>query len=227
MMTEEVRNQSDELLEEWDWTAARPTGRAVRRGEAHKNGVAHEGVHLWVLRFSGGEPEVLFQKRARIKEMHPNCLDITVGGHVTYGISEGKIQKEAREEIGIELEEHKLVDLGFFRYEEIDEKMFHREFQRVYLFVDERPLEQYGFNDGEVEGIYAVRLSDLERLMRENFFFEIEGFDGKVHIRETVSRKDFHPLLFASSMQKYMEVLLAAIDELFRTGSVQSKMPEP
>lgn len=226
-MADEIRDQSAELLEEWDWETARPTGREVRRGYAHKNGIAHEGVHLWVLRFSGEEPEILFQKRARIKEMYPNCLDITVGGHVTFGISEGKIQKEAREEIGIEPEESRLVDLGFFRYEEIDDKIFHREFQRVYLYVDERPLKQYDFKDGEVEGIYAVRLSDLARLMKEDFSFEIQGFDGESFIRERVSRKDFHPLLFAPSMEKYMEVLLQAIDELFRTGRVKSRMPVP
>ncbi len=226
-MVEEVRDQGAELLEKWDWETARPTGTSVPRGYAHKNGIAHEGVHLWVLRFSGGEPEVLFQKRARIKEMYPNCLDITVGGHVTFGVMEGKIQKEAREEIGIEPDERELVDLGFFRYEEIDEKVFHREFQHVYLYVDERSLEKYKFNDGEVEGIYAVRLSDLAHLMREDFSFEIEGFNGETLIREKVSRKDFHPLLFAPSMVKYMVVLLQAIDELFSVGSVKSMMPVP
>lgn len=226
-MSEEVRDQSAELLEEWDWETAQPTGRAVRRGYAHTNGIAHEGVHLWVVRFSGSEPEVLFQKRARIKEMYPNCLDITVGGHVTYGISEGKIQKEAWEEIGLKIDEQKLVDLGFFRYEEIDGEIFHREFQHVYVYVDERPLEQYGFNDGEVEGIYAVRLRNLVRMMKEDVSFETEGFDGKALVSEMVSKKNFHPLLFAPSMEKYMEILLKAIDELFRTGNVRSRMPAP
>lgn len=226
-MAEEVRDQSAELLEEWDWVTARPTGKAILRGVAHKNGIAHEGVHLWVLRFAGSEGEVLFQKRARNKEMYPNCLDITVGGHVTFGISDGKIQKEAREEIGIELNEKRLVDLGFFRYEERDEKIFHREFQRVYLYVDDRPLTEYRFNDGEVEGIYAVRVRDLIHMMQGDRSFEIEGFDGMKIVREKVSRKDFHPLLFAPSMEKYMEVLLQAIQELYRTGSVSVKMPQP
>jgi isopentenyldiphosphate isomerase len=226
-MAVNVHRQGTELLEEWDWDTARPTGRSVLRGFAHKNGIAHEGVHLWVLRFSGKEPEVLFQKRAHNKEMYPGYLDITVGGHVTFGISEEKIQKEAREEIGIEFDERNLVDLGYFRYEEIDDAIFHREFQRVYLLVDERPLVEYRFNDGEVEGIVAVRLNDLHRLMEEDCSFEIEGFDGKTVSMEMVSRKDFHPLLFAPSMVEYMKVLLGAIGELFHTGRVIAKMPLP
>ena len=227
MMAVNMHRQGTELLEEWDWDTASPTGKSVLRGYAHKNGIAHEGVHLWVLRFSGKEPEVLFQKRAHNKEMYPGYLDITVGGHVTFGISEGKIQKEAHEEIGIEFDERNLIDLGYFRYEEIDDAIFHREFQRVYLLVDERPLSEYRFNDGEVEGVVAVRLGDLSRLMEEDFSFKIEGFDGKTVSKEMVSRKDFHPLLFAPSMVEYMKVLLVAISELFHSGRVTVKMPSP
>ena len=94
-------DQGNEMLEEWDWEAARPTGRAVRRRDAHRDGIPHEGVHLWVVRTAGGLPEVLFQRRAHGKEMYPDCLDITVGGHVPFGVHENKIQKESMEEIGL------------------------------------------------------------------------------------------------------------------------------
>ncbi|MCX7679498.1 MAG: NUDIX domain-containing protein [Spirochaetes bacterium] len=222
-----VRDQSKELLEEWDWITAKPTGKAVLRGIAHRNGIAHEGVHLWILRTQGDEVEILMQKRAHHKEMYPSCLDITVGGHVTFGISGGKIQKEAYEEIGIELVEEKLIDLGYFRYEEKDNEIFHREFQRVYLYVDNRNLSEYRFTDGEVEGIYAVRISDLKHLMNNDFEFEIFGYDGERLVKEKVSRKDFHPLLFSPSMKDYMKVLFVAIDELIKKKRVSVKIPLP
>lgn len=224
---EEKRDQSKELLEEWDWINAKPTGRVVSRGFAHKHGIAHEGVHLWILRMSRDDVEILFQRRSHHKEMYPNCLDITVGGHVTYGILEKKIQKEAEEEIGIELLEEKLIDLGYYRYEEKDGVIFHREFQHVYLYVDERQLNEYRFNDGEVEGIYAVRVIDLKRLMKEDFEFEVSGYDGEKMVCVKVSRNDFHPLLFAPSMKEYMRVLFMAIEELIKKGSVSVKMPLP
>jgi isopentenyldiphosphate isomerase len=139
---------TEEILEEWSWEKAVPTGRPVPRGKAHKEGIAHEGVHLWVIKKSAGKTGILFQRRAGHKESYPDYLDITVGGHVPFGKNEGKIQKEASEEIGISPPDSELFDLGYFRYEETTDKMFHREFQRVYLHLDGRPLEAYVFNDG-------------------------------------------------------------------------------
>ncbi len=226
-MSMEVHVQGDEALEEWDWETARPTGRVVMRRRAHREGVPHEGVHLWIVRASSGAVEVLFQQRAGHKEQYPDCLDITVGGHVLYGQTEGKIQKESAEEIGISPSDDSLSDLGYYRYEERTPSLFHREFQRVYLLRDERPLLDYRFTDGEVTGMYAVPLESLKRLFVGDFSFEIEGFDGRGIVRRSVRKADFHPLLFAPSMAQYMEVLLRAIDELATTGRVSERMPSP
>lgn len=217
----------DELIEEWDWETARPSGRAVSRKNAHREGIAHEGVHLWVVRVKAGRTEILFQNRAADKELYPAVLDITVGGHVLFGHTVDKIQKEAVEEIGIRPSDKDLVDLGYFRYEERSEGLFHREFQRVYLLADGRDLSEYRFNDGEVDGIYAVPLRELELLMRADRSFEIEGFDGIRSVKRIVGRADFHPLLFAPSMERYMEVVLRAVHELIERGEVSARMPSP
>lgn len=216
-----------EMIEEWDWETARPTGRAVLRRQAHREGIPHEGVHLWVVRTSHGRVEVLFQHRAGDKELFPDCLDITVGGHVTYGTARNKIQKEAYEEMGITPEEEDLVDLGYFRYEERDERHFHREFQRVYLLLDQRELDGYVFTDGEVIGVCAVPLDDLERLLLADFTFTAEAYDGKAPFERRLSRRDFHPLLFAPSMKEYMGVVFRAVRELAERGVVTARMPSP
>jgi isopentenyldiphosphate isomerase len=217
----------EELLEEWDWETGRPTGVSVQRKRAHREGIPHEGVHLWILRTSKGFPEMLFQHRAGHKEMYPDCLDITVGGHVPFGWQGNKIQKEAREEIGISPGEEDLFDLGYFRYEERTDRLFHREFQRVYLLLDQRELDGYTFTDGEVDGMYAVRLRDLELLLVSDTSFDIEGFEGGPRFRKEASRKDFHPLLFSPSMERYMEVVMTAARELAERGTVSVSMPPP
>ncbi len=214
-----------EFIEEWDWEKAEPTGKPVARNTAHKEGIAHEGVHLWVLRLKYG-PELLFQHRAKSKDMYPDCLDITVGGHVPFGIIENKIQKESFEEIGIIPSDDELIDLGYYRYEETADHLFHREFQRVFLCVDSRPLNEYRFNDGEVDGIYAVNLLKLELLMQKDFEFEIEGFENGKIIKKQVSRKDFHPLLFAGSMKTYMDVVIKAAKEISLNNKTNLKMPD-
>lgn len=120
-----------ELLEAWDWETGIPTGLPVARGESYKKGIAHEGVHLWIIR-SGTPPyEILFQQRSPHKELFPGCLDITVGGHVPFGLQGNKIQKEAMEELGISPCDADMTDLGYIRYEEITDEYLHREFQHV------------------------------------------------------------------------------------------------
>jgi len=223
----DILDQGNEMLEEWAWETAIPTGKAVRRRDAHREGIPHEGVHLWVVRIAGGTPEILFQRRSHMKEMYPDCLDITVGGHVPFGMEANKIQKESMEEIGVAPRESELVDLGYFRYEEIDGVLFHREFQRVYLYVDERPLDGYRFTDGEVDGIYAVSLGDLEKMLVGDHRFIVEGYDGRRLVAMEVSRGDFHPLLFAPSMEEYMGVVVRAVRQLVGRGAVTEKMPSP
>jgi isopentenyldiphosphate isomerase len=220
-----MNKTNEEMLEVWDWETGKPTGEKVERRRSHREGIPHEGVHLWVIRTGGPVTEILFQQRAVDKDLYPDCLDITVGGHVPFGENENKIEKEAYEEIGIIPDRNRLVDLGYFRYEERDDHHFHREFQRVYLLEDNRQLDRYRFVDGEVTGIYAVPLDKLEGLFTGEIRFPVDGYDGEKTLTREVGREDFHPLLFATSMKVYVEVLLRGIKEYSLTGRVSRCMP--
>lgn len=52
----------------------------------------------------------------------------------------------------------------------------------------------------------------------------VEAFNGIKTFQTTISKKDFHPLLFAPSMTRYMGILFQAIDELFTKGKVTASM---
>ncbi len=227
VMKEKILNNK-ELLEAWDWETGKPSGRIITRGESYRTGTPHEGVHLWIVRDAGDDVELLFQHRAKNKALYPDCLDITVGGHVTFGQDNegvGKIRKEAMEEIGISLDGLNLTDLGYCRFEERTEDYHHREFQHVYILHDSRPLDSYRFNDGEVIGIYAVPSLFLESLELKDGSIEAEGFDGASIIRRTLSRRDFHPLLFDERMRLYKSIVIQASRELVATGRVTVSMP--
>ena len=227
-MKQEILNNK-ELLEAWDWVTGKPTGASITRGESYRTGTPHEGVHLWITRDAGEDVEILFQHRAKNKALYPDYLDITVGGHVTFGQDvedKCKIRKEAMEEIGISLDEQNLTDLGYCRFEEKTEDYHHREFQHVYLLADQRPLDSYIFNDGEVIGIYAVPSLFLESILHNDSSISVEGFDGIKIIRRSLSRKDFHPMLFDERMKLYMSVVLNGVRELVRTGKVTVLMPQ-
>lgn len=207
----------EELLEIWDWETGLPTGKPVERKYAHDNGIAHEGVHLWIIRTENNICEILFQKRAENKEQFPGFLDITVGGHVPFGLTENKIQKEAFEEIGIIPENNKMIDLGFYRYEEILDNLFHREFQHIYLLHDNRKLSEYKFNDGEVSSICSITLADFEKILIEDEIIPAEMFDGKKTSKTTIKRDDIHPLLFAPSMEEYIRIVIDAVKKEFNS----------
>ena len=224
-MKQEILNNK-ELLEAWDWESGRPTGVSITRGESYRTGIPHEGVHLWIARDAGDDIELLFQHRAKNKALYPDCLDITVGGHVTFGQDKGKISKEALEEIGISVNESELTDLGYCRFEDKTDDYHHREFQHVYLLADQRPLDSYIFNDGEVIGLYAVPSLFIELILKKDSSMIVEGFDGVMIIKRSLSRKDFHPMIFDDRMKNYMSVVIRSARELVRTGKVTETMSQ-
>jgi len=213
-----------EMLEIWDWETARPTGKPVARDISHRDGIPHESVHLWIIRTGPGGIEILFQHRAKNKEMYPDCLDITVAGHVPFGLEKNKISKEAREEIGISISDIDLADLGLYRYEEITDTFFHREFQKIYLLLDNRPLDRYRFIDGEVSGICAIKLDDLERIMKNDVIIPVESYSHGTLLYGTTGRDKFHPQLFDDSMKLYMDAVISASRELAAHGSTSVKL---
>ncbi|OHD67611.1 MAG: hypothetical protein A2W19_11395 [Spirochaetes bacterium RBG_16_49_21] len=215
-----------ELLEVWDWESGFPTGAPIDRELAHREGTPHESVHLWILREVNGNREILFQHRAGHKVIYPDRLDITVAGHAPYGFCGNKILKEADEEIGIKPYESALIDLGWYRYEEINERFRQREFQHVFITEDAQDLDRYRFKDKEVAGIYAVSINDLKNILIRDIVIDVHGFNGRERVRKTITRRDFHPQLFDRSMETYMHVILQAADELFGKGTVTSKMPD-
>jgi len=215
----------DEMLEAWDWETGMPTGEAVSREASYKKGIPHEGVHLWIVRNISGFNELLFQKRAMDKTLFPGVLDITVGGHVPYGMDKGKVQKEAWEELGISPEDSDMVDIGYIRFEEKTDHYWHREFQHVFIMENSLELNEYNFRDGEVDGIYAVPLEQFSELMIENCSLRSSFYaKGECGIA-ILEKKDFHPLLFSEKMEKYMRVVISAVNERLTEGIIYTKMP--
>ena len=114
----------------------------------------------------------------------------------------------------------------YSRFEERTDFYHHREFQHVYLLADQRPLDSYKFNDGEVIGLYAVPSRFLESLMSVDSSLSVEGFDGIKIIRKNLTRKDFHPMIFDERMKLYMTIVIQCVRELVLTGKINLLMPQ-
>lgn len=125
---------------------------SMDRDAAHKTGELHKTIHCW---FADGR-FVYFQIRGR-DAAFPDLLDVTVGGHVAGGESvEHAIQREAKEEVGVELKFSDLHYMGRNRFTFSNGIDFIREFSEVYFHMVKKGFNAFAPNAMELSGIAAI-----------------------------------------------------------------------
>ena len=79
------------------------------RSEIHREGLLHREVHVW---FVTPNREVIFQRRSPTKDVNPNMLGASVGGHVEIGQTylEAAL-RETQEETGLHISEKDIIPL--------------------------------------------------------------------------------------------------------------------
>ena len=117
-------------------------GRASRQ-EVHRQGFLHRSTHLLVFDEQG---RVLLQKRSIDKDTFPEKWDSSVSGHVDSGEHYDEcIVREAKEEIGLDLEE---VPEKLFKVEACEQTA--QEFTWVYRTISPGP---FTINEKEISEI--------------------------------------------------------------------------
>lgn len=139
------------------------TGEVKSYEEAHKNGLIHRAVHVWIVNQKG---ELLIQKREKNRVAYPGYWDISAAGHVSTGkTSLEAAQQEVREELGLTLiasdfqylftlEEHIVINNGTY---------INNEFQDVYLVKKEVSFSEINLVDGEVEEVKFIPIHAFEK----------------------------------------------------------------
>lgn len=151
-----------EILEIFDSSYKR-IGTAPR-SDVHKNGLWHHTFHCWIIRKRDGKEYVLFQKRAEIKKDWPSKLDITAAGHISEQETVADGIREIKEELGVDVDYNALHYLGMRTEVLQTETLDNREFQHVYLFETEMPIEDFTFQAEEVSGLIELEISEGLRL---------------------------------------------------------------
>lgn len=146
-----------------------PTGEVVWKSEAHRRGLWHRCFHCWVYGLpdgaTGGEPRLLVQRRAAVKDTWPGRLDVTAAGHLKSG--EGPLEgglRELGEELGLGVGPERLVRVGRRRVELGIPGGRDREFHEVFLLFDRTPLADLRLQEEEVGAVLALGLEDAEDL---------------------------------------------------------------
>jgi isopentenyldiphosphate isomerase len=151
------------------------TGTTKPRAEVHRDGDWHRSFHLWIVKEGR---YVLFQRRAKQKDLEPGKIDVTVGGHLTAGETVRDAWREVEEELGLRAALNDLVYLGTRRVERRYALASDREFQEVYLLRCDQELSAYNLNPQEVYALYELPLERAIALYREGAPQFAAGYDA-------------------------------------------------
>ena len=143
-----------------------PNFHWVDRAYAHRYGIPHLAVHIWVAREDF--KQVLIQKRSYEKDSYPGEWDISVAGHVTYGDTVHiAALRELEEELGCFSNKARLACIGTYSHER--KGTFHgtpwhdRELDYVYLYQAPNAFEPQ-IQEEEIEEVRWVTLEQLEEI---------------------------------------------------------------
>lgn len=179
-------SSDDELLDILDESGS-VTGETRPREEVHRSGDWHRVFHLWIVRDNG---TLLLQRRSRHKDLEPNKVDVTVGGHLRAGESVFDAVREVEEEIGLEVQPERLVHLGSWRSERSYPEARDREFQEVFALICDWPLDRYSLDCQEVYILYELPLSRALALYRDGAPVPAAGYDCQYRINDALLVED-------------------------------------
>ncbi|MBO0341267.1 MAG: NUDIX domain-containing protein [Bacteroidota bacterium] len=135
----------------------KPTGESCLKSEAHRNGLLHPTIHVWLYTPDG---RVLIQQRGENKASHPLLWDVSVAGHVSAGeeVITAAI-REVEEEVGLTISESDLEPLGTYKaIHKISENFIDAELHHIFLCKLQVPLNQLKKQENEVADLALVPL---------------------------------------------------------------------
>jgi len=139
-----------------------PTGEVKLKSEAHRLGLYHASVHIWLYTTEGN---LLFQQRAKNKDTYPNLWDVSVAGHIAAGeVPVHSALREIEEEIGLSIKKEDLEVIGIHLAEkEPSPKLFDNEFHHIFISELKVPLEHLILQLEEVAAIKLIHIHDFRK----------------------------------------------------------------
>ena len=152
------------------------TGEKIERKEAHKTGVRHRAVHLWILNQNN---DVLIQQRSANKGAGANMWYVSVAGHIESGESiESTLVRETFEELGLDISH--LTDSIKYLYT-FDERTVHKdgtyiddEIYDVFALKADFNISQVIMQAEEVQAVKYIRYDDFKKIVlaKDNTFWQ-------------------------------------------------------
>ena len=155
----------DEMIDLTD-EFGNPIGRSEKRSVIHARGLLHRTAHIWIVRGSRENLEVLLQKRAMNKDSYPGCYDTSSAGHILAGDEpEGSAKRELKEELGIEAEKLQYAGNIRLHYTETFHGKRFDDNEVVFVYWTEGSgidLQKLTLQEEEVESVCWMPLAKLK-----------------------------------------------------------------
>lgn len=157
------------------------------REKIHQDGLLHREIHVY---FITPKKELILQHRAKNKDMFPDLLDATVGGHVEVGQSyKETVIKEATEETGVKIDKQDIIfitKIKKYSKDQVTGRVNHA-FQSQYLYIYDGDINDLkievskalGFEIWPIDKLLNLNNSDKARFIPyilESIVTELSGF---------------------------------------------------
>ena len=141
------------------------TNEVIERDEAHRKGICHRTIHLWI---ANARNEILIQQFSENDESAPNMWYVSVSGHITASESiKDALIRETEEELGFNISA--IIDsvkyLYTFNENQKDGDGFENEFIDVFLLQTDISFDQIKLNENEGQAIKYIPYSDLRNII--------------------------------------------------------------
>ena len=145
----------------------KPSGERCLKSEAHKNGLYHASVHIWLYT---ADKQLLIQKRHADKNTFPNLWDVSVAGHIVYKeLPIIAAQREILEEIGLTIQEKDLRNIGTSSHKHVhSNNLIDHELHHIYICPLNEKLENLVIQESEVAAIKLIPIDAFKFELKNN-----------------------------------------------------------
>ena len=133
------------------------------KSKAHKEGLLHRVVHVWIHNSKG---EILLQLRAKDKLLFPNMWDVSAAGHIAAGEEViTSALREIEEEISLHLEEKDLEFAYVMRSSAKGKYFQNEEFSYAYFYKFDGDISKLKLQEEEVQQIKFFSIEEIENML--------------------------------------------------------------